>query len=306
MSITCVVVAYHRPEALARLLRALGDTHERIVVNVEDDPDVAVVAASEGAKLVCVEGNPGFAAAVNAGVRSATGQLVAFMNDDLAVSGDGLEDLGMVVASGAAEVVVPGIRDSSGARERTIAALPSPLRILVEWALLPDDPVAILRWLPIQKWRDPQSVERVQAASAALVLTTRDLLQAEPLPECYFMYWEEAEWFWKLDRSGKVTLYDPRVEATHAGGRHDVRPEKSRLLARNAVRCVRRTQGRPAAMGAWVSVVLWNLRLVAVALARGVTRHDGRPSHLRARLAGLGAAVTAIRELGRDTPGAST
>ena len=54
----------------------------------------------------------------------------------------------------------------------------------------------------------------------------------------------------------------------HSGGREDVRPEKQRLLARNAVRCVFRTQGRSAA-----------IRCVARgrALAAAAVRH-GPPS----------------------------
>ena len=39
----------------------------------------------------------------------------------------------------------------------------------------------------------------------------------------------------------------PDAVCVHDGGRDDVRPDKSRLLARNAVRCIRRTQGRRSA-----------------------------------------------------------
>lgn len=292
-----MVVAYHRPDSLRHLLRALGERHQRIVVNVDDDDLVAIVASQEGAELVTIQGNPGFAAAVNAGVRSATGELVAFMNDDLTISGDGVTKLSRLIVSGTGDVAVPSIRDEFGVRERTIAALPTPGRILVEWALLPDHPVDVLRWLPIEKWRDPSSTERVQAASAAIVVTTRQLLRDEPLPECYFLYWEESEWFWRLHEQERVTIIAPEVQATHSGGRGDVRSDKSRLLARNAVRCVRRTQGGRAAARAWVAVLLWNLRLAVLELARAVLRSQGRPSHVRARLAGLASAVAAAREV---------
>jgi hypothetical protein len=75
----------------------------------------------------------------------------------------------------------------------------------------------------------------------------------------------------------------------HTGGRDDVRREKSMLLSRNAVRCVRRTQGRWRAGAAFAAVIVWQLRLVTVAVVRR--------RMVEARLAGLWAAFGAWREL---------
>ena len=86
----------------------------------------------------------------------------------------------------------------------------------------------------------------------------------------------------------------PDAIVVHAGGRADVRPEKQRLLARNAVRCVYRTQGRAAAARAWPVVILWQLRLLAVDPVRALF---GRGNRVAARAAGVGAAVAAWREL---------
>ena len=69
--------------------------------------------------------------------------------------------------------------------------------------------------------------------------------------------------------------------------------DKQRLLARNAVRCVRRTQGRFAAARAWPVVVLWQLRLLVVDTLRML---GGRQNRAGARLAGVGAALGAWRE----------
>src|SRR5207248_1025720 len=128
-----------------------------------------------------------------------------------------------------------------------------------EWLLLPDRPVPVLRrGNAVQKWRVPVAREAIDAASAVVVATRRELLLDEPLPEHYFMYWEESEWFWRLHRRGAVVHYVADATVSHDGGRDDVRAEKSRLLARNAVRCVRRTQGRAAALAAYAIVILWN------------------------------------------------
>jgi GT2 family glycosyltransferase len=289
--LSCVIVAYHRPADLAALLAGVtGSGFEVIVVNVEDDPAVQKIADEAGAISVPLADNPGYAAAVNAGVRRATGSTIAYMNDDLRVSVHDLERLADVVERGTADIAVPRVTDATDATERTIAALPTPVNLAKEWLLLPDTPVPFLaRVVRVEKWRVPDQNERIKAAAASLVVTRRDLLERWPLPEEYFLYWEESDWFFRLAQRDITVMYVPTATCQHVGGRGDVRPAKSRWLARNAVRCVRRTQGRWAALVAWPIVVAWNLRLVLTSV-----RHPGFAS---ARLAGLGAAVVAVTEV---------
>jgi len=123
-----------------------------------------------------------------------------------------------------------------------------------------------------------------------------------PVPEDYFLYWEESDWFWRLHRAGARVQYRPDVEVVHCGGRSEVRPDKSRLLSRNAVRCVLLTQGRLAAAAALVVVVAWNLRLAATALARSL-RPGRMPGTVAARFAGLASSVRAVDLLVAARPG---
>ena len=182
--------------------------------------------------------------------------------------------------------------------ERSLPFRPQALS-LASRALLPDRPVRILSGrTTVQKWRLPTTPERIDAAAAIVVATRRSVLRRTPLPESYFLYWEESEWFWRLRELGLVVQYRPEITCEHDGGRVDIRPQKSRLLARNAVRCVRRTQGRGAATAALVVVILWNLRLLVTDAARfGVGHGDGANARIAARRAGLAAAVSSWREL---------
>ena len=140
-----------------------------------------------------------------------------------------------------------------------------------------------------EKWRRPDQRERIRAAAASLVVTRRDLMMQRPLPEDYFLYWEESDWFFRLAQDNATVMYVPEAKCQHVGGRGDVRPDKSRLLARNAVRCVRRTQGRWSALFAWPIVIAWNARLVVTRLRR--------PRLLRERAAGPVAEETAFVEV---------
>jgi N-acetylglucosaminyl-diphospho-decaprenol L-rhamnosyltransferase len=298
---TVAVIAYRRPRALERLLEALEETTaEVVVVNVGDDPEVDAVArgAAVTTCVVPVE-NRGFAAAVNTAASVARGEVVVFTNDDATLSARGAEQLADVVLAGRADLAVPRIVDSDGRDEGTVLALPTPRRLLWEWLVLPDTPVRRLRdRVRVEKWRRPTATEPVDAARAVTVAVRADVLRETPLPEEYFLYWEELEWFWRLRERGRRLVMVPAVEVVHGGGRADVRPEKSRLLARNAVRCVRRTQGRAAALAAFVIVIAWNARLFLLdGLRSALSASEESAPRLAARRAGLEAALASWREL---------
>jgi GT2 family glycosyltransferase len=297
---TCLIVAFHRVESLTRLLAALAHPDLSVVVmNVEADPGVGVAARAAGARAVDVVDNPGYGAAVNRGVALAEDDVVVFLNDDASIDADSVLRLAAVVAGGEADVAVPRVVNGDGELERTVAAIPSPVSLAREWALLPDRPVECLRrHVRVEKWRTPRAPERIDAASAVVVAARRELLRLVPMPEDYFLYWEESEWFWRLRARGAVVQYRPDATCVHDGGRSDVRPAKSRLLARNAVRCVRRTQGRVAALAALMIVIGWNARLLGADSVRalGHPTREGR-SRVGARWAGFWAALTSWGEV---------
>ena len=292
---TVVAVVYHRSEPLRRLLGGIvADPVEPrprlVVVNLEGDLDVRAVADEFGATVV-VAPDRGYAAAVNRGALEVTDEITVFACDDLEVDATSLRRLVNTVSSGSADVAVPRIVDLTGHEEASIRALPTPGKILVEWALTSDRARPNAR--RIQKWRRPRVTERVDAFDAALVAVRTELLQRYPLPEDYFLYWEEIDWCWQLRDAGQRAVLVPDAVVQHSGGRDDVRADKQRLLARNAVRCVFRTQGRTAAVLAWPIVVLWQVRLLVV---DGFRALRGGGNRIPARVAGVGAAIAAWRE----------
>jgi GT2 family glycosyltransferase len=289
--VTLGIVAYRRPGALRSLLsRVTGGPSEVLVVNVDGDPDVSAVVRAYASVREIVIANRGYAAGVNAIAREARRQIVVFANDDVEMCRGAVERLASPIRRGDADVVVPQLVGADGAIEPTVRALPTLRSLFVEWALLPDRPNPLVgRLAGVQKWRRPSRAARIEAATAAVVATRRDLLRDEPLPEEYFLYWEELEWFWRLRERSAIVQLDGLTQVTRWPGRDDQRAEKSVLMARNAVRCVRRTQGRTRARLALPIVVLWQLRLVMTAGIRARSVEEPRRL-LDARLAGLSAA----------------
>jgi GT2 family glycosyltransferase len=271
MQVSCVIVAYHRPAHISRLLDGLHDARlEVVVVNVEDD---VRLRALECDRVVATVSNRGYAAGVNAGVAAATGDIVVFMNDDVETAVPDVLCLADRIASGHADVSIPLVLDRNGNFELG-NRLPLGLarRMLLNGGAIPEHP------LP------------VDAAWAPMVAVRRDLIAAVPVPEDYFMYWEEFDWFHQLRSTGVRIEVNPSARIRHEGSPN--RPEKSRLLARNAVRCVRRIRGRWAALRAWPVVVMWQLQQLAVT---ALNRRGRAP--LVAHAAGFVAAVAAWEEI---------
>jgi GT2 family glycosyltransferase len=304
--LTLVVVAYHREAALARLLDSAASQAQRIVVvNVEDDPGVREVAADRGVNVLPLMSNVGYAAAVNAGVAEVKTALVAFANDDLELAPGCLAAMVDAVSRGA-DVAVPRLYRPDGQIEASIARLVTPAALLGEWVLLPDNPPdflprQIVQRVQVEKWRRPSGTERIDAAEAALVVARTAVLREHPLPEVYFLYWEEHEWFHRLRAAGLTVLYVAGASATHAGWT-ELNAQKSQLLAINAMRCLNRTGGRRAAALGWPVVVAWWGRLFAVDLLRlAVHRSPDQKARLRTRWAGFLAACGAWHWVRRST-----
>lgn len=271
--VSAVVVAFHRPQLLQRALEAMRhDAVEIIVVNVEDDP---AIRSLESVTLVPMQENRGYAAGVNAGARRAHADVVAFMNDDVVISADGLLRLAERVRSGAADVVVPLVQDEQGRLE-----LPEKL------------PYNLARQMLLQGRSVPDEPTLIDSAWAAVVAVNAELLRVLPMPEDYFLYWEEIDWFYRIvEHNARVELY-PGVRAMHYGGLGAMTPAKIRLKARNAVRCMRRVRGRRAALAVWPRVVAWYAWGLVAGLGGGPDRRG-----VRVQAAGVSAALGAWREI---------
>ena len=134
-------------------------------------------------------------AAVNRAIHLATTEYVVFANDDILISGDASVGSSTPCARACRCPLAPRLLDQAGADEWTVRSLPTPGRIVIEWALLPDGrpraaaPVAAAPCTngAIRRRRRPC---RPQPPPSSLTRT--HLLRVVPMPEEYFLYWGGA------------------------------------------------------------------------------------------------------------------
>lgn len=276
------VVAYRDPHSLGRLLDSVIGFDEVLVANVTADPEVDAVCRERDVTVLRIDGNVGYAAAVNRLADAVLSDRLLFTNDDV-VLGTGAAEACRAVRGA---VAVPRITDGQRI-VRSVRAIPTVRAFLLEWVLLPD---VGPRVGVVQKWRLPEHTERVQAATAAAVLCDVDVLRRVPLPEDYFLYWEELDWFWRLADDEVRVVYAPDLMVWRRGGRDEIGTSKWRLMGRNLVVLGRRRYGRRGAVVYFLITVLWLIRLSITDLLSAQ-----RAQRWRARRAALWGAIDALR-----------
>lgn len=248
MTCTALVVAYRDANAVTTCLASLKTIPRVLVVNVTADPDVSAVVAAEGHTELALDVNVGYAGAVNAGVRHLAGDAdtVLFMNDDVSLLPPWLSRI-----ERSNEIFVPHHRSPDGKRSTVLHSFPSPRGFLREWIL----------GLPPRVSDEPGRLPSGVFANGAAVLAPRSVLEAFPLPEEYFMYWEETAWFWRLaDAAQEVRLGAFTVERPE--GRQEFSELKAYYLGRNLIRLARERYGPCGAALYVVLGISWLGRLV--------------------------------------------
>jgi GT2 family glycosyltransferase len=238
---------------------------------------VTSVARRHGADVIDLPTNVGFAAGVNVLASAVKTAWLVVANADVLF--DEGEDHALATAERRGwDVVCPAHVDARGRRSHSLRAIPTPGRFLLEWVLLPDRPMPMPFRGRVQKWRLPEMDETVQAATAAVLLVRTELLREVPMPEQYFLYWEEMDWFWELRQRGAGVGYDPAWRVERHGGRTELGTRKAFLMGRNAVTLGRRRYGPAGAAVYRILVAAWLLRLAA-----GDTLARNRRERWRAR-----------------------
>jgi GT2 family glycosyltransferase len=269
--VAVVIPTWNGRELLEAALRSLaGQTFREFQVVIVDNGSTDGTAdyvrtAHRGVELVALEGNRGFAAAVNAGVGATDAEYVALLNNDMELDPEWLASL------------VAALDDDPGA-----GSAASKLRMLREPGLL-DGAGDLVTWYGAT-WRrghgepdrgqyDEPGVVASPCAGAALY-RRRALEEVGAFDERFFAYLEDADWGLRAQLAGWPCLWVPSAVAYHLGGATSRRMGdlETELIARNTLALVLKSfpAGR---LLAWSPLILG---YQAYTLARAVGRGSWR------------------------------
>jgi GT2 family glycosyltransferase len=225
--------ATHLPECLDSLLRQNwpADRTEVIVVDNGSTADPTGVAERHypGVRVLRMGRNLGFSAGNNAGARTATGDYVAFLNDDTKVTPAWIEEMMAVAERRQAACVGALMLDWSGARVDFAGGL-----VNLEgrgFSLHYDEPVDAV---------SPAEQPMLFACGGA-ALFRRDVFEsAGEWDEPTFAYYEDVEFGWRLWLLGHEVWLAPRavVYHKHHGTSTSGHAARLRAFERNGFRMI--------------------------------------------------------------------
>lgn len=242
-AISVITVNFNGMELTSALIRSLERNVrtplEVIVVDNGSRTDEAALLAARHPRIRTVrsERNLGFAGGNNLGFAAASGRYLLLLNNDTEVEDDTLHRLAERLDShpelGA---VCPKIRFFDPPRPIQFAGYTPLTAVTLRNALVgfgePDDG----RW--------DRSHETPYAHGAAMMVRRETIEKAGPMPETYFLYYEELDWSQRIAEAGFRIGYEPGCTVFHKESRTTgpAGPLKTYYLTRNRMLFARRNR----------------------------------------------------------------
>lgn len=243
MPVCAVIVSYNTGAALGACLEALAcaqGVDEIILVDNGNPPaEVAAldafVASHANARLVRGQGNVGFAAACNLGARTGSGDVLAFINPDVALAADAIPRLAAVLWPARAPAIVGGdLRDSAGLPDRGSRRDRMTLwRLIVSFSGLSNLERVAPIFRDFNRHIDPLPAQpvRVGAISGALMMMRRaDFEALNGFDEGYFVHVEDVDLCRRVEQAGGDVLFAPGPHGVHQRSSSDA---PARAVARH-------------------------------------------------------------------------
>ena len=210
---------------LVSLERAAGDVSV-VVVDHESQTDLADVLSERfpAIQLQRVNGNDGFAAGVNAGVRATTSPFLLLLNPDSVVEPETCCRLAdWLEAHPDVGVAGPRIRNADGSVQPSARRFPDLTTAIAgrsSWLTkaLPWNPLSRHN-LPARDLAESKPVEVDWVSGACMCIRRKAFDAVGGLDEGFFLYWEDADFCRRLQRAGWRTMFVPEAIAVHIGAR---------------------------------------------------------------------------------------
>jgi GT2 family glycosyltransferase len=227
--IAVVIVNYNVRDLLDQALRSLYATAETliseiwVVDNASTDGSVEFLSANWPQVRVLSNGkNCGYGCANNQGIAQSKAKYILILNPDTVIQRGALQELVEFMESRAqAGICGPKIVSPEGRfRPECRRGFPTPLvafsRLFGLSTLMPRSRLFGKYYLT---YLDPDYETQVDALSGACMMTRREAVEGVGyFDEDYFLYGEDIDWCWRMQRAGWEVWYIPRASITHVKG----------------------------------------------------------------------------------------
>jgi GT2 family glycosyltransferase len=201
--------------ALASLHDALGELAAEVVVvdNASSDSSIEVARGHRGVAVIANDSNVGYARAMNEALAGTTARALIALNPDTEAPPGSLEKLVTTLDEHSnAALVAPALVDSNGLPQRSVYPYPGPVQAL-ETGFVP----RAWRRDGVPRGSSIRTLRRRWAVGAVHCIRKAALGTELPYSTRWFMYVEDIELCWRLERSGWQNLLREDVSVVHHG-----------------------------------------------------------------------------------------
>ncbi len=286
-SISVVMVVYMTGEALQQSLACvLGDPLVDELVIVDNGSERVEAARLRGLAqrdprvvLIAGHGNVGFSRGANLGARTATGDILLFLNPDAFLQPGCVAELAREVDAHPGPAIVGGRvlnadrTEQRGARRGDI----TPISALMSLSRLARLAPAFRRYEV--HWEGEASPDQVipvpTISGACFSIRKSDFMEVGGFDEGYFLHVEDVDLCWRLRRAGGLVLFHPKAEVIHLG--HTSQTSPLRVEFHKGVGLARYFRKRAKGLGQLLTAWLLSPIIVCTAIARpALWRFRGR------------------------------
>ena len=161
--------------------------------------------------------NVGFARANNQAMQRCTGKYILLLNPDTLIASGALQAL-VDFLDKHPEAGAAGTRILNPDGSLQVSSHPRPTLSRELWRLFYLDRLSPYAEYPVNKWETNQPQDVDVLMGACLLLRKEVLDQVGFLDEDYFMYSEEVDLCYRIQRAGWRLFWVPRAEVVHFGG----------------------------------------------------------------------------------------
>lgn len=229
--LSVIVVNYRTPEltigCLESVAAALQEVDARVVVvdNCSADGSPEKIRAwlnkssiSDRSEIIVSPMNSGFSGGNNLGVNAVKADFYLLLNSDARLKAGGLSALlACALSDPSVGAAAPRLVGHDGEIQRSAFRFMTPLSEFMESAA--SSPLSKLLKQHEIAYPPPQSLSPCDWASFACILLRREAIEdVGPLDEGYFMYFEDADYCWRLQKAGWRIVYEPAASVVHLRG----------------------------------------------------------------------------------------
>jgi GT2 family glycosyltransferase len=224
-----IIVNYNSTDSLLACLASIQETqspttpHIWVWDNYSKDNPGRIREQFPEVHLVQSQKNIGFGAAVNKGLAHSEATFHMLLNPDTVLSNGFFYNVfDYMAAHPDVGLLGPKIIDADGSLQQSARSFPNGLtglfgRTSLLTRIFPNNPFSKKNLLAGQN-DEKTAFDPDWVSGACMVVRREAILDAGPMDERFFMYWEDADWCRRIKEKGWRVVYYPGAEVSHFVG----------------------------------------------------------------------------------------